>query len=67
MEKLKSLSKFKKGILILSLSTVFMLGFVNNAEAKFWGKVTEKIPNEFSYVECTHVYRFWIRWKTTCE
>ncbi|MEO9484133.1 MAG: hypothetical protein ABJG47_11825 [Ekhidna sp.] len=67
MEKVKSLSKLKKGVLIGVFSSVFMLGFTVNAEAKFWGKETVRIPNEFGYVECVDTYRFWIRWKSDCN
>ena len=38
-----------------------------NTEAKFWGKETVRIANEFGYVECVDTYRFWIRWSSDCN
>lgn len=67
MNKIKSLSKLKKGILVACLTACFTFGFSHNAEAKFWGKVTECYDNEFSEVCCTDTYRFWIKWSTKCE
>lgn len=68
LKTIKSFSNLKKGLLIGAFSTIFMLGFANNAEArKFWGKETETIENEFGSVTCTDTYRLWIKWRTKCD
>ena len=65
MKLFKSLTNLKKGMLISAFTMLFLFGFVNTADAKFWGGeegCNTSTCGTFGYKTCwEYQYVFWIK------